>query len=188
MTVLREITTEWGLAGGGFHVTVMNFSAAVAVEDQRDALQTFWTSVKALQSNVTSYGISIDGREFNDTDGGLTGTWSDSRLKQGTGGVAGQVVADATQGLIQWRTSTIINRRFLRGRTFVPGLAQSQLVSGNLSGAAVAALQAAANALIASASDLRVWHRPGPSGGGSSDAVSTANIWSELAVLRRRRN
>jgi hypothetical protein len=187
MAVIREIRTLWLLPTGSNHVSVMYFDSATAVASQRTALQTFWTAVKALQSNVCSYTIDTAGRELDDATGTLTGSWSEGSAKTGTGANGGPQVADATQGLIQWRTGTIVNGRFVRGRTFVPCIASSQEIGGNLASASVTALQSAANALIAAGVGLKVWHRPIAGSGGSAPAVGTASIWTEFAVLRRRR-
>jgi hypothetical protein len=184
---IREITTEWTLPSGSGHLSVMYFDAGVAVAAQRTALHTFWTSVKALQSTTTVYNISGAGRELDEASGLLTGSWTESSVKNGAGGSGSVSVPDAVQALIQWRTVTITNGRFLRGRTFVPGLGIGQTSGGNVIGTAVTTLQTAANALIASGAALDVWHRPVAGSGGAKDAVSTASIWTEFAVLRRRR-
>lgn len=187
MATIREITTQWTLPSGGGHLTVMYFEAGIAVASQRTALQTFWTAIKNSLDSGASYVISTQGRELEDSTGTLVGSWTETSAKVGTGLNTGEPVADATQGLIQWRTASIIGGRFLRGRTFVPGLANTVEVNGNLQAATVTAFNTAANALIASAAGLVVWHRPIAGSGGSHDAVSTASTWTEFAVLRRRR-
>jgi len=187
MTTLREIMIEWQTASGSGKRSVLYFDATPTVSSQRTALQTFLTSMKALQASTTSYGVAIQGVEIDDATGNLLGAWSEPSLKNGTGTSAGTDTSDASQLLVQWKTAEIINNRFLRGRTFFPGVGSGQITNGNLSGAAVTAAQGAANAFIASSAGLRIWHRPGPAGAGSSRLVTTAAIWSELAVLRRRR-
>jgi len=124
---------------------------------------------------------------LDETTGTLTGSWTDGTAQAGTGTNTGTPVPDASQALVQWRTVTITNGRFLRGRTFIPSVALSQVVGGNLQAPAVTVIQNAANALIASGAGLVVWHRPIAGSGGSHDAVSTASVWTEFAVLRRRR-
>lgn len=187
MTTLREINTQWGGSSGGVHFSVMYFDASVAVASQRTALQTFWTAIKPILSPRWGYTILTTGRELDDATGTLTGAWTESSTKNGVGTGGTEQVADASQALIQWRTATIVNGRFLRGRTFIPGLQSASLSSGNLLAASQTVIQNAANALIASATALEIWHRPITGSGGSSDAVSTATVWGELAVLRKRR-
>lgn len=188
MASVREITTEWTLPSGAGHLSVMYFSTTPSVASQRTALHTFWTAVKALQSTTTIYVISTDGRELDEGTGLLTAAWSEGSVKNGAGGSGSVPVPDATQGLLQWRTNAIVGGRFLRGRTFVPGLGIGQTALGNILPAAATTLNTAATALIASGADLKVWHRPVAGSGGLTDSVTSATVWSELAVLRRRRH
>jgi len=187
MATIREITTEWTLPSGGGHLTVMYFEGGISVASQRTALQAFWTTVKGAQTTTCSYVISTQGRELDDATGTLTGSWSEASAKTGSGAINTTPVADATQALIQWRTATITGGRFLRGRTFVPALGATQITGGNLQAPTITLFQGAANTLIASAAGLVIWHRPISGSGGLHDAVSTATVWSEFAVLRRRR-
>lgn len=192
---LKEIVTAWNLPSGANHVTVMYFDTTAFISAQRTALNTFWTSVKALQTNNCSYTIETSGRVIDDATGGLVGSWSDATARTGTGANGPPQVDDQAQGLVQWRTSTILNGRFLRGRTFVPCIAASQLSNGNLAAGSVTALQTAGNALVAAAAGFRVWQRPlkDPithviTRAGGSASVDTATAWTEFAALRRRRN
>lgn len=187
MATIREITTEWVLPSGAGHLTVMYFEGAIPVEDQRSALATFWGVIDGAQTEDCTWTISTTGRELDDATGTLTGAWNDTTNFTGVGAIDTEPVADATQALIQWRTASIVNGRFLRGRTFIPSLAATQLNGGNLQAATRTLYQGACNALIASAQGLVIWHRPITGSGGSHDAVSTASVWEEFAVLRRRR-
>lgn len=183
----REILVDWTLASGSGKVSVFMFDPTPTIAAQRTALQTWLTAVKAHLDNSASYVIRTDGREMDDTTGALTGSWSETSAKTGTGGGTLEPVADATQMLVRWKTPTIVNGRFLQGRTFIPGLAASNEAGGNLASATSTSVQTANNALIASVSGLGVWHRPVSGSGGLFDLATTSNVWSELAVLRRRR-
>lgn len=187
MANIREIITEWSMASGTGKVTVMYFGTTPSVAVQRSAINTFWTAVKASLDNSVSFGIRTLGRELDDQTGALTGAWTETSSKTGNGSGTTEQVADATQAIIQWHTGTIINGRFVRGRTFVPGLSIAALSNGNLGASTVTTFQSAANALIASAADLAVWHRPVSGSGGSAPVVNSASVWNELGVLRRRR-
>lgn len=187
MPNIRQILVDWTTINGSGKVSVLYFESGIAVATQRTALQTFLTAVKAHLDNSVSYVIRPNGIEVDDATGTLTGAWSETSGKSGVGGGGGEPVADATQMLMRWKTSTIVNKRFLQGRTFFPGLATSNLVNGNLNGATGTAVQTAGDAFIASAAGLVVWHRPIAGSGGLHDAVSTCQPQGELAVLRRRR-
>lgn len=183
----REILTTWRTDAGSQFKTVMYFVDSDPVADQRTALAAFWTAADAVCAGTTTWTIETAGRELDSASGSLTGAWAEGSVKTGTGGGAGDQSGDALQALVRWHTNNIVGGRFLQGRTFIPGLASTVIVDGNLSAAAITALQTAANAFIASTFEPVVWHRPVSGSGGATFAASTASVWQELAVLRRRR-
>jgi len=187
VSVLREIITDWTLPSGGGHASVMYFDATQPVADQRLALNTFWTSVKAFQATGAVYTIRGAGRDLESTDGALAGAWSHGTVYQGAGGAGSVPVPDSSQALIQWHTPLIVGRRFLRGRTFVPALGSGHMAGGNVLGTTVTALTNAGATLAAATAGLRIWHRPVAGSGGADMAVSSVTCWTEFAVLRRRR-
>lgn len=187
MTNLREILIEWNTASGSGKRTVLNFFADIPVASQRTAIFNWLTAIKPLLSSGTQFGVAISGREFDDVTGTLTGAWTETSSKSSNGTGTGQPVADSTQVLVRWRSPDIVGGRFVQGRTFVPGLVVGNLSNGNVVGSAITTLQGAGNAMIASAAGLVVWHRPIAGSGGSAHTATTCDIWSELAVLRRRR-
>jgi len=194
VATIREITTEWTMASGGGKLSVMYFLEGIAVTSQRDALSLFWTAIKASLDNTVAYAISTSGREIDDATGNLVSAWSDSRSKTGVGSGSTEQVADATQGLITWRSEDVVNNRFVKGRTFVPGLSIAALSNGNMGSSTISTFQTAANALIAAGAGLAIWARPlkDPithviTRPGSIHTATTAAVPTELAVLRRRR-
>lgn len=179
---------RWTTVNGGGKVSVLNFFAAGTVSDQRAALETLLDGVCLSLDDTTSYVVETSGREFEDTTGTLTGSWADATARTGQGAATNEPVADATQMLIRWYTPSIINGRFLQGRTYIPGVAAGNLQGGNLNPTSQAGLQVYVDAFIATPAELVVWSRPTGSRPGSSDTVTTGAIWNEFAVLRRRRN
>jgi hypothetical protein len=165
----------------------MYFDATPTVISQRAFLNNFWNSVRATQSNLVIYRIREAGRELDATTGALTGAWTDPVVFNQAGTSGTTPLPDAVQALVQWRTATIVGGRFLRGRTYIPGLGQGQTTGGNLVGSAVTTITAAAAALRASSAVLSVWHRPVSGSGGSQVPVTAESVWNEFAVLRRRR-
>jgi hypothetical protein len=184
---IREIVTDWTLPSGAGHVSVMYFDTTPTVVSQRAFVNNFWNSVRALQSTTTIYRIREAGRELDSATGALTGAWTEGTVFNQAGSAGTTPVPDATQALVQWRTATIVNGRFLRGRTFIPGLGSGQMQGGNVIGSAVTAINAAATALVSSSAVLSVWHRPIAGSGGSQVPATAATVWTEFAVLRRRR-
>jgi hypothetical protein len=88
---------------------------------------------------------------------------------------------------MRWDTSIIINHRFLRGRTYIPGMSTGGMVNGNVSSSIVSAWTTAGQAMITAGKGFGVWHRPVLGVGGEFHQATVATVWPELAVLRRRR-
>jgi len=182
----REIITDWVTPGGSGFVSVMYFDLGSPAAAQRSALGAFWNNVDALLDSNALWTIRTDGRELDDATGTLTGAWSEATAYTGAGALAGQCVPDAAHVLFRWGTGVVVNGRFLKGRTFVPGLSTAQILEGNVATAAVTTFNTAAAALTSSS--LGVWHRPVAGAGGVFQDVTTGTVWNELAVLRQRRN
>lgn len=191
---MNQILTDWTTPSGGGKVTVMYFSAAGDINDQRIAVDNLFKDIGVGLDDSVSYQVRQEGVVLNDVDGALLDSWVDNFATGSSGDGTGQVVADATQVLIRWSTDTVVNGRFLKGRTFVPGLGNGNEANGNLATAAVATFQGVVDDFIAADVGFGVWSRPVrdpethalvrdglwlPATGGS--------VWSELAVLRRRR-
>lgn len=185
--MVREILTTWRTDAGSQFKTVMFFSEAGVVADQRTALAAFWTAADAVCAGTTTWTIETAGRELDTASGALTGAWTETSVKTGAGGGAGDQSGDALQALVRWHTGAIVGGRFLQGRNFIPGLAATVIVDGNLSAAGITAVQTAANTFVGSGEPPVVWHRPVSGSGGALQAATSASVWAELAVLRRRR-
>jgi len=140
----REILTDWTTpAGGGFR-SVTYWHLTPSVDDQRQAWNEFLIDISTILDDGTDWNVQTTGREMDDATGVLTGEWSDATVQSGGGAGAGETVPDASQMLIRWNTGEIVNGRFLKGRTFIPGVQVAGLASGNLSPANVDAVNAAA--------------------------------------------
>ena len=183
----REIVVDWTTSAGGGFVSVFFFNEAVDVVDQRDRLALFLTPMRNNLSAGTTFTIRTTGRELDDATGTLTGVWNDPRVLTNVGAGTGQPVADTTQILCRWGTNTIVNGRFLKGRTFIPGMVAGSLQNGNISPTALGNMNAAVAFLIDPTDGFGVWHRPVLGAGGVFQLAISSSVWSELAVLRRRR-
>ena len=185
----REILVNWTTASGGGKVSVLNFHDTSSVVAQRAAINTFYDALASVLSNQVSWSIAQSGREFNNATGALTGEWSDSTNHVGAGSNTGQSVADASQVLIRWNSGVVVGGRFVKGRTYIPGLSVANLSSGNLSSSANTVFANAAAAFLATSGvEFAVYHRPVNGAGGQLLAAESATVWNELAVLLRRRS
>jgi hypothetical protein len=128
------------------------------------------------------------------TTGDLVGAFTATPVAVVNGSAAGDAQPLQTQGLITWNTSTFVNSRRVRGRTFVPGSTESFNSAGDPSPSYVTGLGSGVTAFLgtgATASVMCVWHRPNnaPTFNNGSIAPVTGGFgvprWS---VLRSRRS
>lgn len=161
-------------------------SAAIA------AINTFLTAIKTAFAGNVSIQIAPDVEVVDWATGDLVS------VVAGTG--VSPIVCTGTtpfltaEGpLFQWHTGTVVGHRMLRGRTYiVPSTGAILSTTGQVATVTVAALQAAGNALAATAAvTLSIWHRPDPAGAvpvGTLGAVVSATVPLTVAVLRSRRD
>jgi len=183
----REILVDWTTPSGSGKRSVFMFNTTSTAAAQRFSLSLFLGAIDAALSNQVTWTIETSGRVMDFATGTLTSLWTADVPYSGTGGTAGEPVADATQALVRWNTGEVVNGRILKGRTFIPGLAVGNLDDGNLGSALQALWQGYAQQLIDDEVGLSVWHRPVASSGGLLFNAAAASVWEELAVLRRRR-
>lgn len=183
----REIEVNWTTANGPGKVSVMMFDTGTAVATQRTSLSTFLTALAGALDSGTSWSIATTGREWDNATGALTGAWTETSSKTGVGTVGGEPLPDAIQVLFRWGTGSIVNGRFLSGRTFIPGVARVNDVDGNLENAVRVSIQSSGTTFATAGNGFQIWHRPQSGSGGSVANVGSCTVWSEFAVLRRRR-
>lgn len=182
---MREILTRISTSAGSNKLAVMYFDELTAIADQRAALNVFWTAVKTYVTAQNRFTVANQGRIIDPATGALTGQWSGGVETAIVGSSAGNSNPDAAQVLMRWRTGVVQNGRFVNGRTFIPGLAGVE--AGNVPSSVVSALAAAGNTLAGSGAGFGIWHRPKNGAGGTFEEAISASVWSEFAVLRRRR-
>lgn len=186
MPLLREIITSWTGPGHSPKLSIMYFDAEVPLEPQREAIRQFVFGIRGMLAGYSA-SVARVGDVIDDATGELVGEWSSTVDASVSGTGVTPSVADASQALVRWRTSAIVNGRRLRGRTFIPGISSQYLSAGNLSGSGVTTITGAASAFVTSAVGFRVWHRPSGGSGGQSADVTSASVWEEFATQRRRR-
>lgn len=185
---IREILVDWTTAAGSGRVSVFHFNTSTPVGTQRDALRIFLDACSTTLAASTTWTIRTSGRELDEVTGTLVGEWVDTSPETGGGAAGnGSVLADATQVLVRWNTNTIARGRFVKGRTYLPGIFRNVSENGNVYVASVTAVGNAAQFLVDSGAGLVVWHRPVNRAGGRIAPVTQGSCWSEFAVQRRRR-
>lgn len=183
----REIIVDWTGPGAGGKLSVLYFDDAVAVATQRTSISTMLTSISDRLDNAVAWTVRTVGRELANASGALTGEWTESTARTGTGTLAGQAIPDASQALMRWNTGAVVGGRFLKGRTFIPGIEVGQITDGNLSALCISDFNLACGTFAGDANGFSIWNRPVNGGGGQLHPVVSGTVWNELAVLRRRR-
>lgn len=181
--MLRAILEYSGPASG---LSVFHFDGDLTTpglaQDIADAMYTFTDEIRGTISSSQSMQLRSEIYQLDEADGSLQDVASVTTLAVTGAGGEGQV-GQALAALIRWRTSTVVGGRFLQGRSYIPGLAvTAQNAQGELAAAANSTLNAAATNLRG-IGQLGVWS---PTAGQVS-LVTSNNVWSELAVQRRRR-
>ena len=181
----RVDTSTAGLGGAPFY-TQMFFDDGVGVpSDVVDAVVAFWEALDTVIVNELTMTVEGVVAVVDETTGMITGVVSTGSGAGVVGTSVGEPAALATQGLIQWQTGDYVNGRQIRGKTFIPGVATSAVQAGKPTAGYQAALNTAANALIANASVVfgiysRVNH--------TLRDVTVGSAWNDFAVLRSRRD
>lgn len=183
---MRQLLIRWTVASGRQGTSVLYFDELTEPET------TLGTRVAdgilhqaSLFHTTTTAKVDRYGKLINAVTGAYEGDWGVAGATTSVSGAqSGTNVPNATQGLLRYRTSAIINGRRLLGRTFIPGLAIAGDAGGEVNSTTRTGLIAMANEWRTAG--LVVWHRPQADDG---QAVSPVGVdaWSEYAVLRRRR-
>lgn len=185
--MVREILVDWGGPGSGGKLSVLYFDTAFAIDDQRAAIGAMLGAVDTFLDNAVTWSVRQSGREMATATGALTGEWTDSGTVSGTGASVGQATADSTQALLRWTTGVVVSGRFLKGRTFIPGLESNSFTDGNLNSTVQSGMNSAAIGMVTADVGFSIWHRPVGGSGGVLHPVVSGSVWAEGAVLRRRR-
>jgi hypothetical protein len=140
--------------------------------------------------------VAASGNIIDDATGTLTGQWSGGSAvtTQMAGGVS--TYSPATGPYVRWTSSTVLDGRIVKGRTFlVPTSTNSYGSDGTIVSSTLTVLQNAASALVSShAGDLVLWHRPRKASAGVAArpgghaVVTGATVPTKVGVLRSRRD
>ena len=185
--ILRKVqTVHTGVPGSPF-VSTMYFTFVAGQADQTlaNVLECWGDLATVMHTDLVST-VEREQVLIEDTTGAATGT----ELAAGPNAIgatdAFEPMPAATQGLIQLRTGTYVGGREIRGRLFVPSPCED---TGHATPSAAyqTLVNGAFQDLIVDSSTSgpwRVWSRKNL----QSAVVTTANTWSQWAVLRSRRD
>lgn len=164
---------------------------ALATESVARVRAAFAAMAPSLASGTTfTPNLLVD--EIDEGTGAIVNQVAASAPAATSGSSAGNLLPLQTQVVAQYLTSTFIAGRRLRGRSYIPGLTVGAMGVGGAVATpvlnAVDAWNTALGTTILTATNQRVWHRPGPTGTGGLSAVVTARQHgNSFAVMRSRR-
>lgn len=196
-TLFRQRTLLTGFQGGPGVATMYFLDVSTAVE----SVSRLWGEIAGFMPVGVTVTPERVGDTIEDTTGALVGSWVGGVVTPHAGVAAGSYAAPVG-AVITWLTSTILDRKRLRGRTFaVPLAAGAFEANGTLSTATVTTLKAAGDQFIVEqGASAVVWHRPfagapavppraaRPAHLGGHGLITTCRVPDLAAVLRSRRD
>lgn len=188
MTNMFRVRTVWnGVAGAPFYSNHYWTSDGTPETAQAcvDAVDTFWS---ALTGNIVlALNYEVEGlvAEISDSTGDLVGA-IDVNSQAGAGTFDGDQIPRQIQALVKWSTGVVVSGRFLKGRTFIPGLGETLNAAGGRPTSSIITLVTAAALSLIGDNDpeLRIWSRTH----GVSHPATGAVMWDQWATLRSRRD
>lgn len=186
MANLVEIKAVWSNWPGAPGYSTFYFDTAQTTAPA--SVRAFFEALKSGLPTGLTVQVAGSGDIIDDSTGRINNSWSTTTPAAVVGTGAG-VYSGASGSVVHWLSSTVLNGRRLRGRTFiVPTVGSNFDTNGSLSSAWITILNNAASGLLAAESGLmRVWHRPSAFAGGSSGPVTGFSVPDLGVVLRSRR-
>ena len=174
--------------GGG--ISTFYFGALATNTVITPAVHTLFNAIAPYLPPTVTISIPDGGDIIEATTGALAGTWTSGGAFSATGG-GGAAYAQGVGARIDWKTTSIVHGRRVRGATYVVPIQNTGYnTDGVINTAIVSAINAGAAAFIATANlDFAIWHRPHPKGSASGDVahVVSGTMPDKVSWLRTRR-
>lgn len=187
MAQLFEIRTTWGGVAGAPYYTTLRGDVAGATTPQAfaDAWEDFLIGLQNVTDNALVAVVSDEVRIIESTTGDLVGVSAISGPTVAMTATS-QVTPRASQVLVRLSTNNFVAGRRIRGRFFIPGLIASQTdVNGNPSAGLTSGIDANLATMKSAVGSTWVVYSPTHR---VYAVVQTATCWTEMAVLRSRRD
>lgn len=187
--MIREVLVDWTTVTGRSGVSVLHFGTEGTLSQLSGTMSNAFAQIAGGLHTGTHAQVRTEVRLIDEVTGLLTGTETFGAPIEVDGvSAASQVVPDVCQGLVSFTTGVVRNGRRVRGRTFIPGMADARTtVTGELSAAMMGFLNAYGTELIGGTNKLKVYSRPSATLAGAATTVNARTAWSEFATQRRRR-
>jgi hypothetical protein len=158
------------------------------------ALGGLYSTFKTYAPNNMSFAVLNTASVVDEQSGALAMVQNIPTVSVQVGAASGNYAA-GTGARLYWHTTTVKNRRLVRGATYLTPLQMGFLSSsGTVSPAIVSALTGAGTTYIGAITALTcipgVWCRPKPktAGNGLYAVISSASMQAKVASLRSRRS
>lgn len=184
--MLRVSTVMTGHTGAPYFSTM--YWGGVSGTDSIEAaaaVRTFWDSLKGYINSGLQIQVQQDVEHVDPVNGHILNIYSAPVAVVASTGNA--PLPFATQGLVRWRTGQFVGGKEIRGRTFIPNLANdAQLLAVPSTGFTTAVNTAQGILLAAGTGPNRfgVYSRKNH----SFHQASLGSLWNQFAVLRSRRD
>ena len=188
MTDLARVRVAWQGWPGSPGVSTF-YLGGTPTQAQIDGIRAFFNSIVGSLPAGLTVTVPQSGDTIDDVSGLITNAWSVGTAPTNVTGTGAGNYAGNAGAVIHWLTSSVINRRRVRGRTFlVPLVSTSYDTSGSLSTTMISTLNSAGTALQAALGpNFRVWHRPLNGISGGSAVVNGFRVPDLAVSLRSRR-
>lgn len=188
MPSLSRINVAWQNWPGAPGVTTF-FRIGQASQTDVDGIRAFFNAFANLLPTALTINVPGQGDVIDDATGNIISAWAVGTTPTTVTGTGGGAYAGNAGACVHWLTTTIVNNRRVRGRSFlVPLIASAYDTSGSLATATITTLTTAANGLLAAMNpNQAVWHRPTKFAQGSSAAVNGMRVPDLAVSLRSRR-
>lgn len=195
--LFRQRTVLTGFPGGPGVATMYFLDVATAIE----SVSALWGTLSNNMPTDVIITPERTGDIIEDTTGALVGQWQGGVVTAHQGANGGAYAAPAG-AVLSWRTSTVLDGKRVRGRTFVVPLgagayeANGSLVGGFITGAVAAGTQF----ILEQSASAVIWHRPykgraatatrpaRPAHLGGHGLITECRVPDLAAVLRSRRD
>ena len=189
MARIERVNCAWQSWPGAPGVSTFYMASTAPPQATVDAIRAFFNALVTYLPSGLTITVPPSGDGIDDTNGAILGSWSVGTPPAVVTGTSGSAYAGNAGGVVHWTTTTVVNNRRVRGRTFLVPLTSSAFqTDGSIATAALTAIQTAAAGLITTAADdLVVWHRPTNFAQGSSAVINGTRVPDLAVSLRSRR-
>lgn len=200
MSLVRVQTVWTGVAGAPYYTNlyVIGPLSSNNGNDLANAWHAFLASIAPSLCSPLVATIDPELLEFNEVDGVVTNAGNTVQTPVTMTG-ATDPLPRMTQALVQWTTEGIVHNRRVKGRTFIPGVLETEnSITGLPSSTINTPLQTAISTMLSSMTGrMRIWSRAVtaanatptvPARPGSAWPIVSGTVSPKWAVLRSRRD